>query len=546
MTNKTHIKKALLSSMVSLVLCFVMLLGTTFAWFTDTATTAVNTIQSGTLKVDIVDTNVPANSLQNQKLDFVDKNESTNILWEPGVTFRTQEFKIANKGNLALKYTMLINGITGDAELIKEIDFSIVDADGNAVSLDTFVGKLDKQTESDILFVQGTMKTTAGNECQGKTITGISIAVKATQDTVEYDSTTSEYDKDATFPEISASTIIVDTTTGAPITSDVTLTTDGEKPVSVTVKAEIIEDITTESPAIKELFLKHEGVTVGNNTVKFNALEVYDQDGNKVDLSGNTTHKLKVSLPVGTIANGTGVNVYHDGELVCTTTVQDGYINYEVYHLCDVEVKARDTDDRKTITTISTNENRVGTTYRQEDKTVSSVNFNHTFNNNNHDGMAIYIRNGANVTLNDVNLTAKTDNNYRQEGIFLYDGSSLTINSGTYEIDGTYGVLIWSQSNTSRNTITINGGKFKSNGNPNGGIIHARSNTDVVINGGFFDASEGNWRVTLQNMASDNAFITVKGGTFVSYNPIEHVPEGYKVTTTQQADGKTWYTVVAE
>ena len=37
-----------------MVTCLTMLIGTTFAWFTDTASTAVNKIQSGTLKVDIV------------------------------------------------------------------------------------------------------------------------------------------------------------------------------------------------------------------------------------------------------------------------------------------------------------------------------------------------------------------------------------------------------------------------------------------------------------------------------------------------------------
>ena len=44
-------KSAFLTSLISLVLCFSMLLGTTYAWFTDTASTAVNTIQAGKLDV---------------------------------------------------------------------------------------------------------------------------------------------------------------------------------------------------------------------------------------------------------------------------------------------------------------------------------------------------------------------------------------------------------------------------------------------------------------------------------------------------------------
>ena len=54
MKGKTT-KRALVTSAVSLLLCVTMLIGTTFAWFTDTASTAVNKIQSGTLLVDIVD-----------------------------------------------------------------------------------------------------------------------------------------------------------------------------------------------------------------------------------------------------------------------------------------------------------------------------------------------------------------------------------------------------------------------------------------------------------------------------------------------------------
>ena len=52
MTNKTT-KRALLSSVVALFLCFAMLLGTTYAWFTDSATSANNIIKSGNLKINL-------------------------------------------------------------------------------------------------------------------------------------------------------------------------------------------------------------------------------------------------------------------------------------------------------------------------------------------------------------------------------------------------------------------------------------------------------------------------------------------------------------
>ena len=53
MNNKKTTKRALLSSVMAIVLCLAMLIGTTFAWFTDSASTAVNKIQAGNLKVDL-------------------------------------------------------------------------------------------------------------------------------------------------------------------------------------------------------------------------------------------------------------------------------------------------------------------------------------------------------------------------------------------------------------------------------------------------------------------------------------------------------------
>lgn len=45
MNESRKTKKALCGSLLALFLCVVLLIGTTFAWFTDTATTGVNKIQ---------------------------------------------------------------------------------------------------------------------------------------------------------------------------------------------------------------------------------------------------------------------------------------------------------------------------------------------------------------------------------------------------------------------------------------------------------------------------------------------------------------------
>ena len=204
MTNSKSTKRALLTSALAMLMCVAMLIGTTFAWFTDTASTAVNKIQSGNLDVDILDN--AGNSLNGKTLSFKDVNGNADILWEPGVTFNLDSFKIVNKGNLALKYKVIINGVDGNAKLLEVIDFTAkigdmtysLDAlEGKIVPADKTPGEGEVAKETELITISGTMKTTAGNEYQGLSIDGIGITVVATQYTYESDSSNNQYDKDA-------------------------------------------------------------------------------------------------------------------------------------------------------------------------------------------------------------------------------------------------------------------------------------------------------------------------------------------------------------
>ena len=217
-------KSALLLSFTSLLLCFAMLAGSTFAWFTDTATTGVNKIVSGKLKVDIVaaekDSNdkYPSLTGTGKELKFQNNANSNDILWEPGVTFLTQGFKIKNDGNLALKWKMTVNKenavnskVGSEAapskSLLDVIDFSVVTSqakDAKAVAIEDFVGHLLKETAStETYYIKAHMQETAGNDYQNLTLDGITITVYATQDTVENDSFNNQYDKFAEYPEVS-------------------------------------------------------------------------------------------------------------------------------------------------------------------------------------------------------------------------------------------------------------------------------------------------------------------------------------------------------
>ena len=215
MTSSKSTKRALVSSALAILMCVAMLIGTTFAWFTDTASTAVNKIVSGNLKVDIIGENSDSHisTLNFQKAAGA---QGEQILWEPGCRYLTEGFRIANKGNLALKWKAeinkdnIVNGKVVDTakdgvSLLDVIDFYVVtkadDGTETAVAIENFTGKLAANVgKSETYYIKGVMQTTAGNDYQNLTLEGITITVIATQDTVENDSFNNQYDKDAQYP----------------------------------------------------------------------------------------------------------------------------------------------------------------------------------------------------------------------------------------------------------------------------------------------------------------------------------------------------------
>lgn len=199
MRKNNSTKKALLSSVFSLMLCFVMLIGTTFAWFTDNASTSVNTIQAGNLDVELLDAS--GNSLEGETLKWqkASGHENDAVLWEPGCTYELQPITIKNSGNLALKYKVEITGINGDAELNNAIEWTISE---QALTVNRFL----KAGTAETLTISGHMKEEADNTYQGMSIDGIAIKVYATQAPEEYDSTRNDYDAAAEYNTTTSST----------------------------------------------------------------------------------------------------------------------------------------------------------------------------------------------------------------------------------------------------------------------------------------------------------------------------------------------------
>ena len=211
--KKFSSKRALLLSVLSMVICVSMLIGSTFAWFTDSATANVNTIKSGDLDVEIVKAD---GSELTGALKWVAKDgrAQDKILWEPGCEYNLESFKIKNAGDLALKYKVVISGLTGDATLLEAIDFTVKVGDAAPVALGGWDGKLlpagAEKTEitqdadigeTALITITGTMKTTAGNDYRGLSLEGISITVYATQLAYESDSNGDTYDAGASEQE---------------------------------------------------------------------------------------------------------------------------------------------------------------------------------------------------------------------------------------------------------------------------------------------------------------------------------------------------------
>jgi predicted ribosomally synthesized peptide with SipW-like signal peptide len=316
MTNRKSTKRALLGSVVAMVLCLAMLVGATFAWFTDTASTGVNKIQAGNLDVQLVDEN--GNSLEGKTLEFkkaANAAEGEAVLWEPGCTYELPAVYVKNNGNLALKYKVTITGINGSAKLNDVIDWTINDADLSADH------SLAAGATSEALTIKGHMKESAGNEYMNESIDGIAITVAATQDTVENDSLGNTYDKDAKYPIVAMDTLQE-------------LINNATEPVSAKLEGNIAGSLTV--PQGKEVTLDLNGFTLtgGDSHAILNhgTLCIKDSSGNgKIVASKANTSALRNAavcvIDGGTFTRAAGVdNKWHTVENFGTMTFNGGKV----------------------------------------------------------------------------------------------------------------------------------------------------------------------------------------------------------------------------
>lgn len=215
-------KKQLGLSFLSLLLCVSMLLGTTYAWFTDSVTSGKNHIIAGNLDVEMY----WSNDLSDWH-DVEDPEYSAIFdydLWEPGYT-ELRYIKVVNAGNLAMKYdiNMLPNGTLGKLADVIDVYYideplepivsrtAIKDMSPSGVLSDVIgnvpvvTGTLGRE-ETNTFGVVLKMQESAGNEYQNESVgeDGFSVILRATQLDAELDSFGDDYDAGAVLPAIIA------------------------------------------------------------------------------------------------------------------------------------------------------------------------------------------------------------------------------------------------------------------------------------------------------------------------------------------------------
>ena len=223
MKTRTNTVRAMMLSLISLVLCIAMLAGTTFAWFTDTVESEGNIIKTGKLKVEMYYKGYG---------ETVYKDASRGAIfnwdnWEPGY-IDCKMIKVVNSGSLAFKYTVSMSANTAagsdEVDLAEVIDVYLFGA-GVTLSRDVVNATVPVCTLAELLtgesglfdgvllpvgsegdhpvgetefYIVLKMRDDAGNEYMDLTAGGgITVKLVATQYTWENDVFGDSYDKDA-------------------------------------------------------------------------------------------------------------------------------------------------------------------------------------------------------------------------------------------------------------------------------------------------------------------------------------------------------------
>ena len=234
MTNNKSTKRALLTSGLAMFVCVAMLIGSTFAWFTDSVTSGRNQIVAGNLDVELYHGDSLTEKVDGATNLFTNA-DGTAIRWEPGV-IAYENFKVENVGSLALKYQLTMN-IAG-YNTVKDTELSLVDVLKVAILDGTFSGdrtaaqnlefnwtlsdfvkdgvllSKESDTYAVVIYWEPGANDNDYNLNNGKESSDgeplyvdLGVTLAATQTPYEADSFNDQYDKDAKYPVVDAESL---------------------------------------------------------------------------------------------------------------------------------------------------------------------------------------------------------------------------------------------------------------------------------------------------------------------------------------------------
>ncbi len=493
MTKQKSTKRALLLSALSLLMCVSMLIGSTFAWFTDSVTSAGNKIQSGTLKLDLElydAENKTWNSIKESKAPIFDYD-----LWEPGYT-EVQLLKVENEGTLALKWMAKFVSENELTALAKVIDVYVrpygVQADATGVTipadrnldgytkagtLESFVNTIETTTygnleagEAAYLGIALKMQESAGNEYQGMDLGGaFDIQILATQYTSESDSFNNQYDANAKF--------------------------DGE-PTTVSTLAEFTTALKNGEPVKLMNDLEVMGLEIDETAV-------IDLNGNDLTVyAANGSRELATAI----VTNNGDLTITGNGTVITKQINNNGILTLS-----------------KGVTIETSGSNAI---LNNESGTV-------TLNGATiiHSGSDYAVQNKGKTIINNVAVTSSV-------GVIDNVMGNLTINGGEFTNNGIYCSVI-RDANGNAETI-INGGTFIQNGEDPLVNLGMGMLGTLTVNGGTFDAT---------SMFCGYANVTVNAGVFKNNATVVDYIFGIDrlvpatSTATTNADGSVTVTV---
>lgn len=374
-------KRALLSSALSLLMCVSMLIGSTFAWFTDTVVSGNNVITSGNLDIELQYWNGTKWEDVKGASDIL-----TNTLWEPGVT-EVAYLKVTNAGSLAFKYQLginILNEVEGTNQagekfrLSNYIMFGVVEGKNADAYAKTDAGRAEAIAEATdakkiyegytkastmnagdelnlalVVYMPTTVDNVANHNGTDIPQIDLGINVYATQYTSEHDSFNNQYDANAPFSLWNGE---------VPTVMPETLVVDGETQTVHVKDAAAFAYLSTLSDSWEELYTDGGGAEYGNYAAGAGANYYYSglwKVSLEADIDLNNHHLDPVDIVFGqgtgaTAFNGNGhtirnikAGLFKDGtrasfsnltleNVTATNGALAGFVNYSV---TDVTVK---------------------------------------------------------------------------------------------------------------------------------------------------------------------------------------------------------------